>query len=106
MPATASENGYVANLVKRVAQEQDKPASSSIEEDANYFFRVRTKKDEAGRIISAVYGKIYGDFSGFEYGKLTFMYYLNLTPNDRNVEFDPTKNLFENLSSLEEVRVP
>ena len=106
LPATAPENGYVTNLVKRVAQEEDKPASSGLDEDANYFFRVRTKKDEAGRIISAVYGKLYGDFSGFDYGKLTFIYYLNPTPNDRNVEFDPTKNLFKNLSSLEEVREP
>ena len=30
--------------------------------DRNYFFRVRTKKDENGNIISALYGKVYGDF--------------------------------------------
>jgi len=31
---------------------------------------------------------------------------MNPTPNDRNVEFDPKKNLFTNLSSLEQVREP
>lgn len=40
-----------------------------------------------GNIISAQYGKIYGDF-------LAFTYYLNPSPNDRNVEFDPDQNLF------------
>lgn len=106
LPATAPENGYASNLVKRVAQEHDKPTSPNIEEDANYFFRVRTKKDDKGNLVSALYGKIHGDFSGFDYGKLTFTYYLNPESNDRNVEFDPTKNLFKNLSSLEKVRAP
>lgn len=35
-----------------------------------------------------------------------FTYYLNPTPNDRNIEFDPKRNLFTNLSSSEEVRDP
>ena len=46
-----------------------------------------TKLDEHGNIISAQYGKIYGDF-------LSFTYYLNPTSNDRSIEFDPDKNLF------------
>jgi len=37
---------------------------------------------------------------------LIFKYFLNPTPNDRNVEFDPKQNLFKNLSSLEEVSDP
>lgn len=54
--------------------------------DRNYYFRIRTILDEHGNIKSALYGKIYGDF-------MQFRYFLNPTANDRNVEFDPKKNL-------------
>ena len=59
----------------------------------NYYFRVRTETNDKGEIISAHYGKIYGEFGG----RVT--YYFNPTPNDRNVEFDPQKNLFKNLTN-------
>ncbi len=55
--------------------------------------------DERGNIVSAHYGKIYGDF-------MQFSYYLNPTPNDRNVEFDPKQNLLKNLKSDEGVSAP
>lgn len=106
MDRQAPETGYQTNVVKRIYQEASQPPRSDVHEGQNYFFRVRTKKDDKGDVVSALYGKIHGDFCGFDYGKLTFTYYLNPTPNDRNVEFDPTKNLFENLSSLEQVRAP
>lgn len=106
LPATAPESGYASNLVKRVAREQDKQPFSNIAEGGNYFFRVRTKKDETGKIVSSLYGKIYGDIRFGRDGVIQFLYYLNPTPNDRNMEFDPAKNLFNNLSSLEEVREP
>jgi hypothetical protein len=51
-----------------------------------FYLRVRTKLDTAGKIMSANYAKIYGDFS-------KFVYFYNPTPNDRNLEFDPDKNL-------------
>src|SRR5579884_888443 len=54
----------------------------------NYYLRVHTVLDEKGNIKSALYGKIYGDF-------MRFTYYLNPTPNDRNVEFDPKHNLLK-----------
>ena len=65
----------------------------------NYFFRVRTVLDENGKVKSALYGKIYGDF-------MHFSYYLNPTPNDRNVEFDPKQNLLKKLTPLEAVTEP
>ena len=65
----------------------------------NYFFRVRTAKDHEGNIVSAHYGKIYGDF-------MQFTYYLNPTPNDRNIEFDPKQNLLGGLQSFEQVSAP
>ena len=64
-----------------------------------YLFRVRTAKDHAGNIVSAHYGKIYGDF-------MQFTYYLNPTPNDRNIEFDPKQNLLGGLQSFEGVNAP
>jgi hypothetical protein len=64
-----------------------------------YYFRVRTKVDDLGNIVSAHYGKIYGDF-------MQFTYYLNPTPNDRNVEFDPKQNLLQGLHSFEQVKAP
>lgn len=65
----------------------------------NFYFRVRTKLDENGNIVSTRYGKIYGDLAQFSY-------YLNPTPNDRNVEFDPTQNLIQGLKPIEGVKQP
>ena len=77
--------------------------------DLNYFFRVRTKKDEAGKIVSANYGKIRGPldfgFRGRRNG-LGMTYYFNPTPNDRNMEFDPSRNLFADLPVAEQVHEP
>jgi hypothetical protein len=64
-----------------------------------YLFRVRTAKDHDGNIVSAHYGKIYGDF-------MQFTYYLNPTSNDRNIEFDPKQNLLGGLQSFEQVDAP
>jgi len=72
---------------------------SNWDEYRNYYFRVRTKVDDRGNIVSAHYGKIYGDF-------MQFKYYLNPTINDRNVEFDPEQNLMKNLKFNEGVEAP
>ena len=91
----APVDGYHPELLKEVYQrEPNAPPHSDVREDQNYFFRIRTEKDEDGNIVSALYGKIYGDFEGFEHGTLRFTYYLNPTSNDRNLEFDPDRNLF------------
>jgi len=52
----------------------------------NFYFRVHTKLDENGNVVSARYGKIYGDLA-------QFTYYYNPTPNDRSIEFDPKQSL-------------
>ena len=64
-----------------------------------YYFRVHTALDSQGNILSTHYGKIYGDF-------MQFRYYLNPTPNDRNIEFDPKQNLLQGLQSFEQVSAP
>lgn len=104
-PRFAPESGYASVLVK-TAYEHETESSHAKREDLNYFFRVRATKDEQGRLVSALYGKIYGDFRFDERGRVAFTYYLNPTPNDLNMECDPERNLFKNLSSFEEVRAP
>ena len=64
-----------------------------------FYFRVRTKLDENGNVVSARYGKIYGDLA-------QFTYYFNPTPNSRNIEFDPKQNLLGGLEAFEQVRQP
>ena len=61
----------------------------------------------AGTLLSALYGKIYGDFSqNIGHGNIYFNYYLNPEPNSRNMEFNTQSNLFKNLRSLEQVGAP
>ncbi len=59
-----------------------------------YYFRIRTQTNAVGEITNALYGQIRGRING------RFTYYLNPTPNDRNVEFDPKRNLFTNDTRL------
>ena len=62
-------------------------------------FRVRVLLDDKGKIISAQYGKIYGpvDYgAGEKLDQLRFTYYLNPPANERNLEFDPSRNLMAN----------
>ena len=66
-----------------------------------YYFRIRSKFDDKGNLIEAYYGKVYGDFKigahidiGLDVVK--FLYYLNPTPNDRNLEWDMKTNLCPN----------
>ena len=81
--------GYQKKWVQRTWKEKGGAHKTTRDIDRNFYFRVRTKVDSKGNIISAYYGKIYGDF-------MTFSYYLNPTSRDKNVEFDPKRNLFKN----------
>lgn len=79
--------------------------------DAVRYIRTRQKLDERGELVEALYGKLYGTIqvrgvARPELPTVYFTYYLNPTPNDRNMEFDPDHNLFLNLKSLEEVTAP
>jgi len=110
-PRYAPESGYEPKLVNRIGRTApDKPIKESGKSDIVYFFRVRTIIDESGHVTSALYGKIYGDLR-FDIingnpAYLLFDYYLNPTPNDRNMEFDPKQNLFTNLTDLEKPVAP
>ncbi len=90
----APEDGYSDQLRKRIKKKPDHPVDAGVTYP-HYYFRVRTQLDEHGKVTSALYGKIDGDieFSPTAPGRLKFKYSLNPTPNDRNVEADPAKNL-------------
>jgi len=81
------KDGYLSEWKQFRKRRLKEGETNNIDENRTYYFRVRTVLDKDGNIVSALYGKIYGDF-------LNFTYYLNPTPNDRNIEFDPAKNLF------------
>lgn len=117
LPRYASEVGYQNMLSWRRARSmREDGATDEMVDDlsagGNYFFRIRSETNDLGVVTNAYYGKIRGnvEFVGAADGGngswLKFTYYLNPTPNDRNMEFDPKRNLFKNLSSLEEVTEP
>lgn len=83
----APATGYQAQWIQRTWKEKGGLRQTTENQFRNFYFRVRTQVDEKGNIVSTHYGKIYGDF-------MSFNYYLNPNPNDRNVEFDTNKNLF------------
>jgi hypothetical protein len=107
LPRQAPIESYKPALKMRNCREPNE-YHTDFRDDQNYFFRVRTKKDAQGTIVSALYGKISGDFlvSGSGDDKITFIYYLNPKPNDRNMEFDVKQNLSKNLLFMQGVNQP
>ncbi len=96
----APAEDYKSQIVRTMSRHPGAGTKEDMNDPSrNYFFRVRTVLDENGKVKSALYGKIYGDF-------MQFAYYLNPTPNSRNVEFDPKRNLMKNLKPLEGVEAP
>ena len=104
-PRFAPEIGY-SNVLVKTAYEHEAESHYAKREDENYFFRVRSKRDQHGVVTNALYGKILGFLSFDREKNVSFTYYLNPTPNDRNMEFDPNQNLFTNLSQDEKVNDP
>jgi hypothetical protein len=106
----AAESGYDSTLMlERERTRTNILKSHELGKDQYFVFRVRTVTDKEGKIIGANYGKVYGPI---EYGRmaeqhrLTFTYYFNPSANDRNLEFDPSQNLFTDLPSAEQVKDP
>jgi hypothetical protein len=98
-PHEAPTDGYQSQVTRILARHPGQGVVDDSDRNRNYFFRVRTVLDENGNVRSALYGKIYGDF-------MQFRYYLNPTPNSRNVEFDPKQNLLKGSQSFERVTEP
>ncbi len=106
MPRNAPEVGYQPSLVQENSYDGKQWKKGGLSADQNYFFRVRTVLDGRGNVQSALYGKIAGPIECSQTGRLQFTYYLNPTVNDRNMEFDPKKNLFRNLSPFQSNLAP
>ena len=103
---TAPLEGYKADYLVTKGKDKSVKYFTSSNPDRNFAFRIRTKKDADGRIVSTYYGKIYGDI---DFKKFTskvpvaapsFMYYLNPTSLDRNLEWDMKNNLCPNQGGL------
>lgn len=94
LPHEAPLDGYKNELVQRKARTDTQFIANDFPENRNYFFRIRTQKDDKGNIKSALYGKIYGNISVSVDRTTTMLYYLNPDSNDRNLESDYKKNLF------------
>lgn len=109
-PRAAPEGGYLQSMVLSNKRAPGSFVKRDLRNDRGYIIRVRAIVDEQGRVISAIYGKIDGEirFSPIKSKtcSLMFTYYLNPTPNDRNMEFDPKKNLFMDLPKLERPTAP
>jgi hypothetical protein len=104
---TAPENGYTPDYLVTKGRDKNVKYFSSSNPDRNFAFRIRTKKDADGKIVSAYYGKIYGDIEikkpytvEVSVAAPSFMYYLNPKPLDRNLEWDMKNNLCPNPGSL------
>lgn len=82
----APESGYLDRWVVTFVDDPDEGARvGSWDASRNYYLRVRSRVMPDGR-VRGHYGKIYGEFP-------TFTHYLNPTFGDRNIEWDPARNL-------------
>lgn len=115
MSRMATNEGYRSSIQWRKARAIREGIGNDVKVDElkeapGYLFRIRSETNEVGVLTNACYGKIH---PGIEFGGagkdgcyLKFTYYLNPAPNDRNLEFDPKRNLFKDLKSTEQVREP
>jgi phage-related protein len=92
-------DGYASQLTRETSALHGQSSKFEFDPNRIYLFRVRTALDQQGNVVSARYGKIYGDF-------MQFTYYYNPTPNDRNIEFNPKQNLLGGLQAFERVTAP
>ncbi|MGA0898961.1 MAG: hypothetical protein ACO3SO_01000 [Luteolibacter sp.] len=104
--------GYV-NIKEFVSRSSTDRGYAGTTKPSNYIFRARTILDQQGKLQSCHHGKLVNAVDvHFGAGKpdtnpvVSFTYYFNPTPNDRNLEFEPKENLFGALEWDEEVREP
>lgn len=91
LPHLAPEDGYLSAW-KRMVNNYD---GIILPKDTGFFLRTRVKRDQQGKIITANYSKFIGRMNTrASTGQIEFLYYFNPVPNDRNLEFDPKRNLF------------
>lgn len=100
---TAPEFGYSPHYLCWKGRSLKLARETNYDKNRCFCFRIRTRRDEKGRIEEAYYGKIYGDIT-FDFSvnpvvpvaSVQMHYYLNPTPLDRNLEWDRKTNLCPN----------
>ena len=104
---TAPEEGFCDSYKCWDGIGRDLQPVSSYDKFRDFCFRIRTRRNDKGEIVEALYGKIYGDISfapAFDplenVASVCMLYYLNPTPLDRNLEWDMKTNLCPNPGSL------
>ena len=97
----APQDGYQQQITLLTdSKEGQLPKKVEIGEMDYIVFRTRVQRDKDGNVLNEYYGKIYGPISfgimtnDQEGAGVSFTYYFNPTPNDRNLEFDGKNNLF------------
>lgn len=104
---TAPENGYDSRWTCWRERNRQLEEICSYDENRCFCFRIRTKRNEKGEVVSAHYGKIYGDISFASQAQPEVVivaapcmrYYLNQMPLDRNLEWNMV-NLCKNPGRL------
>jgi hypothetical protein len=97
-------DNYSSNMMWRIYRKDGQYVTRERLTKSDYLvFRTRSRCDEKGNVIAAQYGKIYGPLEGPDGldRMVSFIYYFNPTPNDRNLEFDGKNNLLKEQSSRE-----
>ena len=97
---TAPESGYTPQYLCWKGRSLKLQRETNFDKNRCFCFRIRTRRDEEGRIKEAYYGKIYGDIT-FDFSvnpvvpvaSVQMHYYLNPTSLDRNLEWDMKNNL-------------
>ena len=117
MPHEAPADGYQGIYTREEAAYFD----ANRRKDCGVFMRVRSVSNEKGELKTANYAKLNEDLrfdpreSGWHvndegkpktFGNVSFTYYFNPTPDDRNLEFDPERNLFKDLKADQRVYKP
>lgn len=78
---------YLSSLLFTVDRDANGFRRHDLEEDQYLVFRTRTATNETGRLVSAHYGKIYGNWRFGERGGMAIQRIeFNPTPNDTNLE--------------------
>lgn len=96
----APPNGYLNSwMLESARTSMDEPAQGNTNRNRSYYFRIRTRTDASGNVFGGHYGKIYGEFPKASY-------YVNPSPGDRNVEWDPSKNALSPLPPKQRVLAP
>lgn len=97
-------SGFQSHYEQSCGRGKDLTAFRMRDENKCFCFRIRTKFDDKGNVVEGYYGKIYGDvvmkWSYLGVSRVGFLYYLNPTPNDRNLEWDMKNNLCDKPGDL------